>query len=260
MPTPDRDKPSEPERLSAVQKAFRIIEAITNAGAPISMTEIERITGLTRPTVHRVANSLIEMRYVERDEQSRAITEGRRLVALALGVLRSHGPRALRLDILRGLARETGESCHFAVLNGTSVRLVDQVGAPVPLAVRYDDMDELPVHSSACGRLLLAQLPEARRDRLLSDMAGLATAERRRLMTLLREISATGIGTENGDHIAGVGGLAVPVRLPCGRSAGSLGLAAPTSRLGATERARFVPLLQGAASRLAAIVDAGADD
>lgn len=258
MPTPtDAGESPDGEKLSAVQKAFRIVEALCVAGVPVTMSDVERMTGLARPTLHRVTNMLIAMGYVERSEEKRTITEGRRLVALALDVLRSSSPRTARLEVLKALARDTGESCHFAILSGSNVRLVDQVGAPVPLGVRYDGHGDLPAHATACGKLLLALLPEKRRNRLLGELTGLGVAERRKLGAALAEIASTSVGTEDGEHIAGVGGLAVPVRLPGGRTIGALGLAGPIGRLGAGQQRSLVPLLQAAAARLGVMLDGG---
>ena len=253
----------EPRKLSAVEKALRIIEAVAAAQAPIGMAEVERRTGLARPTAHRVTNTLIGLRYIERDLRLRHHSEGPKLVNLALDVLRSGGPRDKRREILSDVARLTGEACYFGLLRGDQILLVERVDSPAPLGVRYNADEALPAHCTACGKLLLALLPKEECEAIVTSRALTrhtvrTIIDRRRLALALAGIRAAGIGTEDGEHIAGVTAIAVPVQLKGARVVGALGLAAPQARVGLPQARKLVPTLKTAAARLAATFDAGA--
>ncbi len=253
-------RPSK-KTLSAVEKALRIVEVVAATGEPVSMAQIERATGLPRPTAHRVTTDLVKLNYLQRDVHSRTVCEGRKLIEIALGVVRSSGPQAQRREILADLARDTGETCYFGVLRGLQVILVEHAASTASLAVRMDGHDELPAHASAAGKLLLALLPEDQCSSLIwsAPLARLSTAtitDKRKLLAALAEIRRTSIGIEDGEHIVGVTGIAVAVQSRGGDSYGAVALAAPAPRLALADAVRLVPHLRTAASRLATTFDA----
>ena len=246
------------ERSSAVEKALRIIEAVVESSTPINMSAIERATGLPRPTAHRVTNGLIDAGYLERDQRQRGHAPGPRLMALAYQLLRNGTPRSRRLDVLNALARETGEACHFALLRGRVVHLLDQVASPGPLSVHYDDEGTLPLHAVACGKLMLAYQPDAQRDILLSSytltrLTERTVTDRRRLVASLKEIRDAGCCVEEGEHVDGIVTMAVPVMANGGALFGALGLAIPHVRFGPSQAKRLSSPLRQAATQLSTI-------
>jgi DNA-binding IclR family transcriptional regulator len=248
------------ERLSAVQKALRILEVVAAAPGPMSMAAIERATGLPRPTVHRVTKELIRYRYVEPDPVLRQHFEGARLVSLSIDVLRSRSPLGRRREIIDEVARETGEACHFGLLRGHHLLLVDHVDSPAPLGVRYNDGEMLPAHCAAGGKLLLSILSDEEREAALGSRALIRMTEqticdRRRLLAALAAIKESGVGTEEGEHILGVVGIAVPVQSRGGQVVGALGMVAPQARVPLAKALTFVPSLKAAATRLAEALD-----
>lgn len=248
------------ERSSAVEKALSILEAVVGSSAPISMSAIERATGLPRPTAHRVTNGLIEAGYIERESRQRGHGPGPRLVSLAHRLLLNGSPRARRLDILNALSRETGESSHFALMRGASAHILDQAASPAALAVRYDSNELLPIHGLACGRLMLAHLPESQRESMLaactlSKLTERTITDRRRLAASLKEIRDAGLCIEEGEHVDGIVSMAVPVLAKTGALIGAVGLAIPHVRFDASQSRRFAGALRGAASQMAAVFD-----
>src|SRR5690606_25689575 len=51
-------------RLNAMGKAFSILEIVSAARQPLSMADIVRRTGLTKPTAHRITTLLSEMGFI----------------------------------------------------------------------------------------------------------------------------------------------------------------------------------------------------
>lgn len=260
MPRSPTNAHQTADRSSAVEKALRIIEAVVRASSPITMGAIERATGLPRPTAHRVTNGLIEAGYIEREPRQRGHGPGPRLMAVAHQLLLNGSPRSRRLDVLDGLSRETGEGSHFALLRGAVVHLLDHVQSPVPLGVSYDGHDRLPIHGPACGRVMLAHLPQAQRDTTigaatLTRLTERTITDRRRLSASLADIREAGLCIEEGEHIDGVVTMAVPVLSKGGLLIGALGIALPQVRHTPAHSRRCATALRGAATQMAAIFD-----
>ncbi|MEC9369350.1 MAG: IclR family transcriptional regulator [Pseudomonadota bacterium] len=242
-------------QFGAMGKAFTILDAISASGTPLSMAELARITGMTKPTAHRIVTVLAELGFVERDQSKRGFVEGPRLVRFALSALRGAAPRTMRHAVLRALSEETGETCNFGVLAGAEVIYVDRVEAKWPLGLRFEPGSHVPAHASAIGKLLLSLQDEQEQDQFLRSLP-LAKFTSRTLTTqkdlakALRKIRQTGIGTDDQEYIDGVVCVAVPVRADNGELLGGIAMSAPEARISIDGALRFVPSMKAAASRI----------
>ena len=62
-----RDKGADSTPLGASGKALMILELVSAAREPLSMAELVRRSGLTKPTAHRITAALADMGLIERD-------------------------------------------------------------------------------------------------------------------------------------------------------------------------------------------------
>ena len=258
---------SEPEQLlqfGAMGKAFSILETVTSTVQPLSMAEIARATGLTKPTVHRVITLLTEIGFLERDLSGRGYTEGPRLLSFALATLSAASHRSVRHTILNGLSETLGETCNFGVLTGSEVVYLDRVEAKWPLGLRFEPGSQVPAHCTAIGKLLLSLQPDAEREAILSAMpltrytndtiTDLAT-----LREALEGVRESGVGIDDQEFMSGVVCIAVPVTTENGNVVGSIAVSAPEARITLKEGLAFVPEMRNAASRLGATFERTAD-
>ena len=243
--------------LGATGKAFSVLEAVSANPAPTSMAGIIRVTGMTKPTAHRIVNLLIDIGFLERDGFGMGFIEGASLVALAHRTLKAAAPRPLRHSILRGLSDETGETINYGVLSGGEVIYLDRVEAKWPLGLRFDAGSRVPANCTAIGKLLLSRLSEDEVMALLRIMPKSRYTEKTMtdtdvLMKALRKIRKTGIGTDDQEFMHGVVCQAVPVITEDGKCIGGIAISAPEARMTLDEARAFVPQMKVAADNLAA--------
>lgn len=259
MKKPARNRlPDSDERLlkfGAMGKAFSILETLTGNSQPLSMAELARETGMTKPTAHRIISVLAELGFVERDQGKRGYVEGSRLIQFALDTLKATAPRNIRHTVLRALSEETGETCNFGILAGAEVIYLDRVEARQPLGLRFEPGSMVPAHCSAIGKLLISLEPPERREALLRAMP--MTRYTKRTITaipaLLDELDRIGrdeVGVDNEETIEGVVCVAVPVRAADGGTVGGVALSAPEARVSMAEALRLAPQLRRAAAKL----------
>jgi DNA-binding IclR family transcriptional regulator len=109
-----------------------------------------------------------------------------------------------------------------------------------------------PLHAGSSSTCILAFLPEAERDRYLSDntLEALTTktiTDREDLRTRIASVRATGIAQSDGERQAGAGSVAAPVFSFDGEVVGSLSVCGPAYRMHEEARAAIIPLVrQGA--------------
>ncbi len=242
-------------RFGAMGKAFSILETLTGNSHPLSMAELARETGMTKPTAHRIISVLAELGFVERDQGKRGYVEGARLIQFSLDALKATAQRNIRHSILRALADDTRETCNFGILAGAEVIYLDRVEAKWPLGLRFEPGSPVPAHCSAIGKLLLALETSDRRDELLRAMP--LTRQTRNTITKvsgliqdLDRIRKTQVGIDDQESIDGVVCVAVPVRAEDGNLVGGLAVSAPQARVTMDDALRMVPQMRKAATRL----------
>lgn len=254
--TPSPAKGGDPLlRFGAMGKAFSILQTLTLNTQPLSMAELARETGMTKPTAHRIISVLAELGFVERDHGKRGYVEGPRLIKFALDTLKATTRRSMRHTVLRALSEETGETCNFGILTGAEVVYLDRVEAKQPLGLRFEPGSMVPVHCSAIGKLLLSLEPAERREELLRAIpltryTPHTLTSITALCSALDQIQRDEVGIDDQESIEGVVCVAVPVRAADGGIVGGLALSAPEARISLKEALRLVPRLRRAAARM----------
>lgn len=242
-------------QFGAMGKAFSILETLTGNDQPLSMAELARETGMTKPTAHRIISVLAELGFVERDHGKRGYVEGARLIQFALDTLKATAPRNMRHTVLRSLSEETGETCNFGILAGAEVIYLDRVEADKPLGLRFEPGSMVPAHCSAIGKLLLALEAPDRSETLLRAMPLTRYTKNTvtsvaALMEELEKCRNDEIGIDNEESIQGVVCVAVPVRASDGNIVGGLAMSAPEARIPLDDALNLIPQLRRASAKL----------
>ena len=250
----------EPKQSGAsFLRSLRVLEAIARAERPLAAVELIHLLALPKPTAHRIVAMLERSGLVQRDPVAKRLIVGARLGALALEVMQrssQHGPRH---QILSRLTADTRETSTFTVLDRDRVLLVDRVESAWPLRVDLYPGLHVPLHCTASGKLLLATMPDAARERLLESLAPLraytpnSTVKPARLAAMLNRIRSEAVSTDNEEFMAGLVAIAVPVRHPVGeQTIGTVSLNAPAARMTVKRARHFLPALRRAALALSA--------
>lgn len=220
--------------LSAVERSMAIIEALSGASQGLPVTELSKRLGINKALVHRILTSLGAGGYVYKDEVSQNYRLTTKLMSLAFRHTRMMDIYDLLLPILRRLASETG---HLAELNWIQQeRMILVAKADSPSRVRAIDYlgEEQYVHTTACGKVWLASMPEDDALRILvergmpqvtphtiTDM----TAFLDELRSVRQQGYAVNLAEDNDEIIA----VAAPVIIPRGPgiASGAVSVVAP---------------------------------
>jgi DNA-binding IclR family transcriptional regulator len=240
---------------AAALRAFAILETVAGAGRPVSMTDVVDAVQLPKPTVYRLLALLEQALLVQREPASKRYSIGPRASRFALEALTNSATRGARHAILQRLVDDIGETCNFTILDGAEVVYLDRVETAWPLRMNLQTGSRVPLHCSASGKLLLAYLPKAARERLLERLplerfTDASITSRDRLERELERVRARGCATDEEEYITGLVCVAVPVRVARGRVAAAVAVHAPTSRLPLDEALKHLPDLERAAAAL----------
>ncbi len=205
--------------VGVIDKAALMLSAL-EAG-PTTLTQLVATTGLTRPTVYRLALALVHHRLLSRDMQGRFVL-GARLVELASAagedrLIAVAGPVLLRLRDF------TGESAQIFRRRVDSRVCVASAERPIGLRDTIPVGTQLTMKAGSAAQVLLAWEDS---ERLVE---GLHSA--RFTPTVLAGVRRRGWGQSLGEREPGVASVSAPVRGPSGRVIAAVSISGPIERL-----------------------------
>lgn len=223
-------EPSDVQRGSMLERAVQILQAFRPHGGTLTLPALVERTGLPKPTVHRLATTLVELGLLER--QPLGYQPG--LVLFELGELVSAKTdlRECALPYLQDLYTFTGHTVHLAVRDDLDVVYLEKIhghrGVDVPSRVG----GRLPLSSTGIGKALLAYSSPTVIDAVLSRplrrLTGQSVTTAAQLAEDLDEIRRTGIAYDREEAAVGVSCLATPV-LVRGNAVAALSLTMPAA-------------------------------
>ncbi len=205
--------------VGVIDKASAVLAAL-EAG-PASLAELVALTGLARPTAHRLAVALEYHRFVGRDLQGRFIL-GPRLSELSSAagedrLLAAAGP------ILAQLRDRTGESAQLFRRQGDLRLCVAAVERPVGLRDSVPVGATLSMRAGSAAQVLLAWEEP---DRLHTGLRGARFSA-----TMLSGVRRRGWAQSIAERERGVASVSAPVRGPSNRVVAAVSISGPVDRL-----------------------------
>ncbi|MDQ7909398.1 IclR family transcriptional regulator [Phytohabitans sp. ZYX-F-186] len=237
-----------PDGLRAVERTMAVLTALTEHPHGASLTDIVRITGIPTTTLHRLLGVLRGTALVRETPDGRyALAAG--TMTLARAFLDGLDLRQEARAAMRGLAGETGETCHLGVLAVTHVVYIEKIDSPHPVRMYSRVGSSNPALTTAIGRAVLAYSPEHVVTEAVEASARLTGEPAQDVGALLAAVRHHGYATDLQENEAGICCLGAPVFDHAGRVVAGLSVSMPATRFDA-----------GALPKTGALVRATADD
>ena len=236
-------------------RLFALLEVLAASDRRHSLQSLVPETGLPKPTLHRMLQQLESAGMLQREGDGRHYGTGTRLRHLAENLLLNDSHHGARHAVLRQLVQEVGESCNITALSGGEVVYLDRVETAAPLRFYLRAGSRVPVHCSASGKVMLAQMTPAQRRRLLAHAplekyTEKTTVDMERLEREIRRVRKDGYALDNEEFLPGLVCIAVRVPREDGPSNLCIAIQAPIMRLSADKARQWLPALQRAALAL----------
>lgn len=237
-PVPEH-RTDDTQHVNAVARALRILDAFRPGEGPLGNAELAERTGLTKPTVSRLAYTLVQAGYLSLNTRRLEYELGG--AALALGAV-AFSYRNLR-DIARPLMRAFAAEGSFNIGLGTRDRhlmiYTDACEGRGLVALRLYAGSRMPILTSAMGRAYLAGLSSEEREAVLQELRPQYGAEwptiLKGVQTALRDVANRGFCLSAGDWQKDIHGLATPIRCVTDGRVFAINLGGPAYLLPVTE-------------------------
>jgi IclR family acetate operon transcriptional repressor len=247
-----------PKTVQSFDRAVAILDAFRPDRAELGVTDIARITGLSRSTVHRLLVTLRRHELVQQLPGSKNYALGPHVLRLAQTAFSNVNLQTAARAIMPRLRDECGETVGLHARLGPTTRTVlDQVESRAALRRTYTEIGmPIPIYQGAPGKVLLAYSSQELQDEILAGELEAATArtitDANKLRTELGRTRKNGYALSFEERVPGITTLAVPVFNHTGGAVGALSVTGPSTRVTRRRLLEMVPLAQRAAALVSA--------
>ena len=246
-------------RVADVLNCFSVEEPVHN------LTAISKRLGLPKSTTHRLLTTLLSQGFLMRDVHERGFQLGYQLLHWGMVAQASLDLRTEALPILRVLSKSIDETAILTVRDGMRGLYLEIVESNQPVRLTMQVGQRLRLHAGASSKVLLAFLPEAEIEQIMSNIELLSFTPytitdpdllRAELLAIRQRGYATSF--EETDH--GAMGIAAPVYDRAGKAVAGIGIAAPLTRIPPERVPEVAPRVMEAGHQLSARLGAPVPD
>lgn len=245
--------PSPQYPIESVDNALRLL-LLFESRPSIRLTDASNYLAVASSTAHRLMGMLQYRGFVRQNPSTRAYEPGQALSSIAFAIRRQVDMRTLVRPILERLFEKTGETVHFAKLEGSDVHFVDAIESSRAVRVGSRQGRSLPANCTATGKAMLSHLEEDQLRRLfpnekLNGLTSGSITSRTELEKTLKTIRDRGYATSHEESEDGVMSVAVAVPSPGGTLYG-INVSVPAHRMSPQLRSELGILLQATTKEL----------
>jgi IclR family pca regulon transcriptional regulator len=229
-----------------------VIRALSDPGPGLTLSDVARVTGLTRAAARRFLLTLEELGYVRSVDRRFTLTA--RVLELGYSFLSSLSLPEIAQPHLRELVERVHESSSVSVLDGTDVVYVAREPTQRIMTVAISVGTRFPAYATSMGRVLLSGLPPGELDAVLARTELRALTSRTiavdaALRRELDRVRRQGWALVDQELEDGLRALAAPIKGPHGQVLAAINVSTQASRrtLEAIRRDLLPPLLETAA-------------
>jgi IclR family pca regulon transcriptional regulator len=231
---PPTSSAADREYVQAVERAFAVILAFGRDRPSLTLSEVGRATGLSRGTARRFLLTLQRLGYVRSEDNRFTLTA--RLLDLGHAFLASNSRWDIVQDHLQRLVTELDDSSSAAVLDGADILYVVTVPRQRVFSSVVEVGTRLPAYATSLGRVLLAHLEPADRERILGDVVPAAFTPRtitdpQALRVQLDLVREQGWAVVDQELELGLRSVAAPLRDCTGRVFAAVNVSTGTARV-----------------------------
>lgn len=248
----------EPRYSQALERGLAILGCFTPERPILGIADIADDLGMSRSTTHRYAITLVALGFLEQDT-SRKYRLGLRVTDLGMTVLNTTGLREPSRPYLEELRQRTSFTASLSVLDGQEILYVERARSfrrgqyQIDLNLRLGS--RLPAYCTAMGKVLLANLADAERGKLISSIElsprGPKTIRtKKKLRSELARVCEEGSAVNDEELSHGLVSIAVPIRNEHSETIAAVNLAAHTSMISLSTLGQLFPHLHSCADQI----------
>lgn len=225
-----------PAGAQTVRRAVALLRLVAcGQERGVRLIDLVRMSGLNRPTVHRLLKALMQEGAIEQEPHTRRYLIGPEVSLLGLARTRRFPLLTLADPYLIELAQQVGDTVFLSIRHGHDSICIGRRTGHHPIQVLSIEVGvRRPLGVGVSGVALLASLPEKESDALVADNAARLAVLGEKPQDVLARVAAaraSGIAHAPAGLMPGTSAVAVPVPSPHGTALGAVTVTAMANRL-----------------------------
>ena len=240
--------------VQVIQRSLNILETIAEKGEGFGILELARKIRLPNSTVHRLLNSLKNQGYVIQDPSTGKYSLGYKILSLAGKLLEGRNLKNLAVPYLKELTRKSGETSHLVIFDGEDAICIESVECSSNMRVCSPVGEKNPLHCTAVGKAILANLPEETKNsflkKSLKNFTENTLTSPGKLKAELDAVKKNGYAVDREEYQAGISCVAAPIRDVRGTVTYAVGISYPSFRISKEKEREFIKYVKETSRRI----------
>jgi DNA-binding IclR family transcriptional regulator len=234
------------------KKTLGLLDVLSKGKREWTAAEVAKEANLPHSTAFRLLSTLVELRFVEYDSESRRYQLGLKLLELGHLVSQRMDLPSRAMPFLKELAQASGETAHLSIRDADCGVFIAKVDGEQSVRMHTPLGRRVTLHAGASMKSLLVQLSDEELDDYIEQRKATAfpVPDRNKLHTQVRFIREHGYCSTIAEQTPGAAGVSAPVRNHAGEVVAALTISGPESRFSKENILRFAALVTHAAAEL----------
>ncbi len=222
--------------IASVQHALNILNLFDGSHPEMGNSEIASMLNMDPGTAAGLIYTLKHNNYLDQNLSNRKYRLGLKLAERAAVLLNQIDLRKIAAPYLEELRQWSGESTNLAICDHQEVAYIERLFGSHSLGIRSEVGKRAPIHSTALGKAILANLRSKEVHSILFDyrffsVTSNTITNRDDFIHELERVRKAGYGIDNEENEIGGRCLAAPILNNEGLAVAAISISFPTQRL-----------------------------
>jgi IclR family KDG regulon transcriptional repressor len=255
-----KTQPAESSGVLVLHKTLDILEKIKTTEEGYKLADLSRKVGLPKATVYRILCTLEGRGYLDRGADgsyrlAKKLFELQRTVPLEQVLHRVAQP------VMERLVSLCKETVNLGILDAGEVVVINTVESPQAVRMSSKIGNRRYLHSTAIGKVMLADMPDKEVQRLLRlkgmpKLTGETLTSKAAVMEELAKVRQQGWALDNQENEIEGRCIGAPITGPEGQAIAALSISGPEFRMDLVRARALVPGLKAACAEISRAVNA----
>ena len=203
-------------RVHSIEKSIQLLDCFWQVRRPLSLSELERMTGWAKSTIHGLLASMLDSAVIEQNATDGKYRLGYHLFELGSAVSQGWNVPEICKPHLQSIVDQLRESAYLARLSGDELILVDCEEPHTNFRVASEAGTRLPLHCTSQGKIILANRPASEvgallRRKELYAYTDATVTDAQALLQELPTLKRAGYAEERQEYRLGLQSVAAPI-------------------------------------------------
>jgi IclR family pca regulon transcriptional regulator len=253
MTAPDAESRGR-DYVEALARGLSVMKAFREQSDRLTLSDVARITDLSRASVRRSLLTLEALGYVE--SSGRYFSLSPQVLTLAQAYLSSSPVPRVAQSFLEKASETLSESCSLSILHNDEVIYIARSAKKRIGSMHRDVGTHLPAHCTSMGRVLLAALSDTERESFLAkakleSFTRYTIVDANELRAVLEKVKRSNYSLVDQELEIDLRALAIPIHNASGRVIAAMNISARASSTSKKQMLDdFLPVMRDAAASM----------